>query len=468
MSVAAGDALPRGAFRSSTRRAEIRRMLAMALPLMGAQLLGMANGLVDSLVAGRLGPAELAAVGIGGSVIFLVTVSSIGLMASLSPLMSAARGAGRRPEVGTLFRQGLWMALVFGLADLALVQLCLATLPGWGMDAGLLPGLEIYLDAAKWSLPAAVFLLAARNVCEATARTRQVLLVQGVALGVNLVADLGLGLGLFGLPRLEVAGIGWSTTIVQWTAAITLFALLRRPTFERFRLWHPFAWPDGARLRAVLALSAPICLTVLSESALFGATAIGMGRLGTLPASAHNIAIGTTAFMYMLPLGLSFALTARVGAAVGRGSMASVRLRTRTGIALALALATTTSCVLAAFGSHIAALYTPDAEVQALAARFFVYAAVFQVSDAMQVTLIAALRGLRDTRVPMLLNLAAFWGIGAPIGYVAAYRTPLGPEGLWLGLIVGLTASALLQGMRLRWRLDRATQALHTMDNASR
>ena len=426
---------------------------------MGAQLLGMGNGLVDSLVAGRLGPAELAAVGIGGSVIFLVTVSSIGLMASLSPLMAAARGAGRRPDVGALFRQGLWMALVFGLADLALVRLCIATLPGWGMDAGLLPALIVYLDAAKWGLPAAVLLLAARNVCEATARTRQVLAVQGVALGVNLVADLGLGLGMFGLPRLGVAGIGWSTTIVQCVAAATLFALLARPTFERFRLWRPFQWPDPARLSTVLALSAPICLTVLSESALFGATAIGMGRLGTLPASAHNIAIGTTAFMYMLPLGLSFALTARVGAAYGRGSMAAVRLRVRTGIGVALALATTTSCVLAAFGGRLAALYTDDPDVRALAARFFVYAAVFQVSDAMQVTLISALRGLADTRVPMLLNLVAFWGVGAPTGFVAAYRTPLGPEGLWLGLIVGLSASALLQGARLRWRLRAARPA---------
>ena len=371
----------------------MRRLLVMAVPLMGAQLLGMGNGLVDALVAGRLGPAELAAVGIGGSVIFLVTVTSIGLMAALSPLMAAERGAGRRTEVGALFRQGLWMALVFGLADLALVHAAAVTAPRWGLDADLVPPLATYLHAAKWSLPGAVLLLAARNVCEATGRTRQVLLVQGVALVVNLVANLGLGLGMFGLPRLGVAGIGWSTTIVQWTAAVTIFALLRRPTFARFRLWERFAWPDRARLAVVLSLSAPICLTLLSESALFGATAIGMGRLGTLPASAHNIAIGTAAFAYMLPVGLSFALAARVGAALGRGSMPSVRLRVTGGIALALAMATATSSLLAVFRHEIAALYTGDPEVRALAARFLVYAAVFQVSDAMQATLIAALRG---------------------------------------------------------------------------
>ena len=456
---ASPSAAPSGAFRPSTRRAETRRLLATALPLMGAQLLGIGNGLVDALVAGRLGPAELAAVGIGGSLIFLVTVSSIGLMASLSPLMAAERGAGRRAEVGALFRQGLWMAAAFGLADLGLVALAIATLPGWGLDPELLGPIGVYLEAAKWSLPAAVLLLAARNVCEATARTRQVLAVQGVALGVNLVADLGLGLGMFGLPRLGVAGIGWSTTIVQWTAAATLFALLLRPTFARFRLFSEVARPDPARLRTVLALSAPICLTLLSESALFGAVSVGMGRLGTLPASAHNVAIGTTAFAYMLPLGLSFALAARVGAALGRGSMAAVRLRVAAGVGAALALSVLTSCLLAAFGAEIASLYTDDVEVRDLAARFFLYAAVFQVSDAMQVTLIAALRGLRDTRVPMLLNLVAFWGVGAPTGFALAHGTGLGPEGLWVGLVAGLTASAALQGARLRWRLARAAAA---------
>ena len=450
---------PPAPFRAPTRRAERRRLLASGLPLMGAQVLGIGNGLVDALVAGRLGAAELAAVGIGGAMIFFVTVSSIGLMASLSPLMASARGSGRRAEVGALFRQGLWMGLVFGLADLALVHAGVATLPRWGFDPGLLPALEVYLDAAKWGLPAAVLLLAARNVCEATARTRQVLVVQGVALGVNVVADLGLGLGMFGLPRLGIAGIGWSTTIVQWTAAATLFALLLRPSFARFRLFERFAWPDPGRLAIVLALSAPICLTVLSESALFVGTAVAMGRLGTLPAGAHNIAIGATSFAYMLPLGLSFALAARVGSAFGRGSVASVRLRVREGLVVALGLSAVTSCLLAAFGGQIAALYTDDAEVRALAARFFLYAAVFQVSDALQVTLIASLRGLRDTRVPMLLNLLAFWGVGAPAGLAAAYLTPLGPEGLWLGLVIGLTVSAALQGARLRWRLARATTA---------
>ena len=254
-----------------TLLAEMRRALIAGLPLMGAQVLGIGNGLVDSLVAGRIGPVALAAVGIGASVIFLVTLACIGLMAALSPTMSRLRGQGRRHEVGVVFRQGLWLGAALGMASLGALALCRASLDAWGLDPEIVPAMRRYLETASWSVPAAVLLLAGRNVCEATARTRPVLLVQLVGLFVNLVADLGLGLGMFGLPALGVAGIGWSTTIVQTTACIVLFVLLRAPTFERFALYRPMERPDPARLRTLLALSAPICLALLFEGGLFGA-----------------------------------------------------------------------------------------------------------------------------------------------------------------------------------------------------
>ena len=438
-----------------TLRAEMRRALIAGLPLMAAQVLSIGNGLVDSLVAGRLGPAELAAVGIGSSVVFLVTLSSIGLMAALSPTMARLRGQGRRAEVGVVFRQGLWLALAFGALDLALLRLCLATLGGWGLDAGLVGPMTGYLEAAMWSVPAAVLLLAARNLCEATARTRPVLLVQCAGLLVNLVADLGLGLGWFGLPKLGIAGIGWSTTIVQTSACLILFAMLRAPTFERFAPYRPMERPDPRRLGELLALSAPICLALLAEGGLFGATAIQMGMLGTLEASAHNIAVGTTAVFYMLPLGLSFALTARIGIAFGRESARGARLRATSGILLTLVIASASAAVLALFREPIAALYTDDPAVRTLAARLLLLAAVFQLSDGLQATLLGLLRGLHDTRVPMLINAFSYWGVGFATGWLAAHRWGFGAYGLWFGLIAGLTLAALLQGWRLANRLRR-------------
>ena len=449
-----------------TLLAETRRALRAGWPLMGAQVLSIGNGLVDSLVAGRLGPAALGAVGLGAGIVFIVTLSSIGLMAALSPTMARLRGQGLRAEVGVVFRQGLWLALVLAAVDLAILAACRATLGGWGLDAGLVEPLAAYLGAASWSVPGAVLMLTARNVCEATARARPILLVQGTALVVNLVADLGFGLGMFGLPRLGIAGIGWSTTLVQVSSCVILFALLRAPTFARFALYRPMERPDPRRLGRLLALSAPICLMLLSESGLFVAPALQMGRLGTLESGAHNIAMGTAAAFFMLPLGLSFALTARIGVAYGRrvsrgpvrGSANGIVLRVASGILLSFAIAFLASLALILLREPIAALYTPDPAVRALAADLLVLAAVFQLSDGLQATLIALLRGLHDTRVPMLINAFAYWGVGFGTGYLAAHRFGLGAQGLWLGLIVALTVAAALQGWRLANRLRHAAR----------
>jgi len=442
-----------------TLLAEMRRALLAGLPLMGAQVLSIGNGLVDSLVAGRIGAVALAAVGIGAAIIFLVTLASIGLMAALSPTMARLRGQGRRREVGVVFRQGLWLGIAFGLASLGVLALCRASLDAWGLDPEIVPATCRYLASAMWSVPAAVLLLAARNVCEATARTRPVLVVQLIGLLVNLIADLGLGLGMFGLPALGIAGIGWSTTIVQTSACLILFAALRAPTFERFALYRPLERPDLGRMRALLALSAPICLALLFEGGLFGATAIQMGMLGTLPASAHNIAVGTTAAFYMLPLGLSFALTARVGMAFGRESPEGVRLRVVAGLLLSVLIAGISATLIALFRQPIAALYTDDPAVRVLASRLLLLAAFFQLSDALQVALLSMLRGLHDTRVPMLINAFSYWGVGFATGWLAAHRFGFGAVGLWFGLIAGLTVAAVLLGWRLRWMLGRLRSA---------
>jgi len=433
--------------------AEARRTLSLGLPLMGAQVLGISNGLVDTLVAGRIGPTALAAVAIGAGLVFFVTVACIGLMAALSPTMSSLRARGHRTEVGRVFRQGLWMAAAFGLAGFAILLLCRRTIDGWGLDPAMVPSLRDYLGAAVWGLPPAVLLLAARNVCEATSRTRQVLLVQGIGVVVNAVADvvLGLGVGLerFGIEPLGIAGIGWATTLVQLSTCAVLFWLLRRPTFERFALYRPLERPDAARLRQLLMLAAPISLGLLAEAGLFIATAVQMGQLGVREAGAHNIAVTMTAAFYMLPLGLSFALTARTGAAFGKRWWPGVRLRAATGTALALLLAIGSATVIVLLREPIVSVFTEAPDVRVLAAQLLLLAAVFQVSDAMQCTMIGLLRGLHDTRMPMLLSVFSYWAIGFGTGWMAANVWGFGAAGLWFGLIAGLSLSALLNGARL-------------------
>ncbi|MCL4149416.1 UNVERIFIED_CONTAM: hypothetical protein GTU68_013796 [Idotea baltica] len=303
----------------------MKRCMIMATPLIGAQLLQMCNGLVDAVIAGRLGRAELAAGGIGATVWFMVSLLCIGLMAGLSPMLSELIGNRRRNAVGDVFRQGLWLGITAGAIGCGVILLIRANLALTSLEPELLPHISNYLLGACWSMPALALVLASRNVCEATNLTRPVLLVQVFGLAINIIVDLCLGLGLFGFPKLGMFGIGLATSAVTVGMAVTLLLLLRGHSFQRYNLFARLDYPKWSYLGPMLALSLPIFFALCFEAGLFASTAYQSGILGTLPASAHVIAIGATAFCYMLPLGLSFALTARVGRVYGRKQLNSLR-----------------------------------------------------------------------------------------------------------------------------------------------
>jgi len=428
---------------------DIKRTLRVAVPLIVAQLLQMGNGIVDALVAGRLGTIELAAGGIGAGLWFFASVLCIGLMAGLSPVLSRLIGQGRRKVIGGVFRQGLWLGLAVGLIAMLFLLLMAATLDRWSLKSELIPYIRQYLYTACWSLPAFALVMASRNVCEATGLTRPVMVVQFIGLLINILADLGFGLGWFGLPKLGLTGIGIATSVVMMSMAVALIVVLQRPRFSRFELFSQFDLPQRDRLKSLLTLSIPIYFALLFESGLFVATAVQMGMLGTLEAGAHNIAIGFSGACFMLPLGLSFALTARTGQVYGRGSWPAIKLRIVSGLILTFVMALSTAVVLVLFRYPLAALYTSDMDVRNMAAQLLVLAAVFQLSDGAQVALLGFLRGIQDTRVPMLINAFAYWCVAFPIGYISAHYLGYGAKGLWAGLIIGLTLSAFLLALRL-------------------
>ena len=435
---------------------DINRTLKVAVPLIVAQLLQMANGLVDALVAGRLGTAELAAGGIGAGIWFFASIFCFGLMAGLNPTLSRLIGQGRRKVVGGVYRQGLWLGLAVGLLALGFLLSIAASLHQWPIQSELVPLIRQYVYTACWSLPAFAVLMASRNVYEATGLTRPVMLVQLIGLIINILADLGFGLGWFGLPRLGLIGIGIATSLVMVSMAIVLIVILRQPQFARFQLFGQFDWPQWSTIRTLLVLSIPIYFAVLFEAGLFVATAIQMGVIGTLESGAHNIAISFSGACYMLPLGLSFALTARTGQVYGRGSWPAIKLRIASGLILTFVMAVSTALILVLYRHQLPALYTPNLELRNLAASLLVLAAVFQLSDGAQVAFIGILRGLQDTRVPMFINAFAYWGVAFPVGFVSAHHLGYGAKGLWAGLIIGLTLSSILLAWRLYWRVNRA------------
>ncbi len=427
----------------------------MATPLIGAQLLQMCNGLVDAVVAGRLGRVELAAGGIGSGIWFMVSLLCIGLMAGLSPKLSELIGNRRRNAVGEVFRQGLWLGVIAGAIGTGVILFLRANLDATSLAPELIPPISDYLLGACWSMPALALVLASRNVCEATNLTRPVLLVQVFGLAINIVVDLCLGLGLFGFPKLGMFGIGLATSAVTVGMAIALLLLLRGPSFQRYNLFASVDYPKWSHIKPMLVLSLPIFFALCFEAGLFAATTYQSGVLGTLPASAHVIAIGATAFCYMLPLGLSFALTARVGRVYGRRQVNAIRLRVFNGVLLTIIMALLTAIVLLLFRHLIPAVYTTDLDVRALAAQLLLIAVLFQISDGLQATLLGMLRGLQDTTVPMIINLFSYWMIAFGIGYWLAHHGGWGVFGLWFGLVIGLSVSAALLGLRLRQQINR-------------
>jgi len=434
---------------------DTRRTLKLATPLMLAQLLTMGNGLVDALVAGRLGRLELAAGGIGAGLWFFSSLLCIGLMAGISPTLSRLIGQRRRVFVGSIFTQGLWLTAITGVVAMLCAWMMIATLDHWSLKAELVPLIRQYLLPASLSLPAFAIVMACRNACEATGYTRGVVIVQLLGLGVNTLVDLALGLGWFGFPKLGLQGIGIATAMVSIVMAVALVIYLRSDRFSRYKFLDKFEAPRWEDIKPMLVLSFPIYLALFFEAGLFVATAVQMGVLGTLEAGAHNIAIGISGACYMLPLGLSFALTARVGRVYGRGAYESLRLRVMSGVVITLLLAATTVALLVLFRYQLTGLYSSDLELRLFASQLVALAAVFQLSDGAQVALLGMLRGMNDTRVPMLINAFSYWAVAFAAGYYAAHHLGWGAFGLWGGLILGLTVAAVLLTWRLKVRMKQ-------------
>ena len=441
-------------FNHQALRADMRRTLRMGLPLVGAQLLQVGNGLVDAIIAGQIGRSELAAGGIGGSLFFVFSLSCIGLMAGLSPTLSRLIGQRRKVFVGTVFRQGIWLGLITGLIAMLLLLLVSYNVHRFPFAAELPPLIQDYLLGSCWGLPFFALIMAARNVCEATNLTRPVLFVTALGLGINVLGSLGLGLGWFGLPVLGLFGIGLATTLVNVCTAIALFQLLRGRRFARFDLFSALERPRWEYLQPMLSLSIPIFLGMLFEAGLFVATSLQMGTIGLVESGAHQIAISASAFCYMLPLGMSFALTARIGRAAAMQSMPALKLRIASGAIIMLCMAAITVLSLVLFRFQIAGIYTDDTELRYFAGSLLLFGAFFQLSDGAQIMLIGALRGLHDTRIPMFINAFSYWVVAFGFGIYCAHVLDLGAYGLWMGLITGLTVASLLLGWRLRWKLQ--------------
>jgi MATE family multidrug resistance protein len=437
---------------------EVRTSAVLAAPLVAGQLSTGLIGFVDSAIAGHHGTATLAAVAVGTALFWLPMMVPMGTLMSLPPSVSQLDGGGRRDEIGPLFRQALWLAVLLGLVLFAFLSVAGAALAPMGIAADVQPGAIAFLHAIRWGVPALTLYLAMRYLSDGLHWPLPTMLLGFGGLLVLVPLGYVLTFGLLGFPEMGAGGLGVASAVMMWAQALAFAAYLARARrFAALRLFGRFEPPRRAPIVALLRTGLPIGVTVAMEGSLFIVTALLIGRLGAVPVAAHQIAINVAALCFMVPLGLAEATTVRVGHALGRGSADGVRRAAFAGYALVLATQSLSALALLLGHDLIVSLYTADAAVASLAASLLLLAAAFQFPDGIQVLSAGALRGLRDTRAPMFLAALAYWGVGMPLGAGLGLWLGWGPQGMWLGLIAGLTTAAFL----LCRRFLRSSARLH-------
>jgi len=432
--------------------ADARAILRLGLPLIVANLSVTGMSLADTLMAGRLGAAPLASVAIGTSYYVVFLVFGLGVATALSPLVAHAYGAGKDLAVGQYARQGAWIGA--GLACLLMLGLALArpVLRAIGIGPEILPDAVGYVWAVTAAIPALMGFQVLRFVSEGLGRTRPIMVISMLGLATNIVGNWLFMYGRLGLPALGAVGTGVATAIVQWVMFATLLLHMRgHPAYRPYGLFGRFEWPSATRCREILALGIPIGGSMVAETALFACAGLMVGSLGATVVAAHQIALNYASFMFTTPLALHSATTIHVGHALGRGDRAAARRGGFAGIGLCAVLMLVSAIVLLFANEAIARLYTRDPAVAALASSLLLLAAIFQVSDGLQVGAMGALRGFKDARAPLLITIGSYWLVGFPIAFVLGVARGGGPTGVWIGLIAGLVVSAIALNLRYAW-----------------
>lgn len=444
----------------ASRWADLKTMGSDAWAVFVGQIAVMGFGVVDTIVAGRHSELSLAALSIGSAVFVTVYVSLMGLLTALLPIWAELHGARRLDQIGPSVRQSLYVCGAASVVGMALLLHPAPILRWTEVPENLRPIATDYLAVVGWSLPAALLFRAFGTLSQALGRPQLVSWLQVIALAVKLPLSVWLTFGGAGMPELGVVGCAWATFIVNFLLCGLAFGLIRwQPFYRSLALLRRLERPHAPTLAAFARLGVPAALTIAVEITSFTLMALFIARLGTTAAAAHQITANVTALLYMVPLSLAVAASARVGWWRGAGDEA----RARTVALQACWIGGGLGCVLAlllfAGRPWVAGIYTTNAAVAVLATRLLGWLALMHMADALQTVAIFLLRCWRVTFAPFLVYGFVLWGVGLAGGYLLAYRG-LGPIAPWQSPVAFWCAGACaLWGVALtvQWMLRRVS-----------
>ncbi len=444
---------------------ELTETLRLAVPIALTQLGQIAMMTTDLALIGRLGDVAVAAAALAHTVFFFSFTFGMGLVSAVAPLAAQAFGARNPRLVRRALRVGLWAALLMSLPILAL--------PSYGEQILLMLGqapttahlAQRYLSGLFWCVAPALGFLAIRGFMGAVNRPEPGLWITLAAIPANAVLVYLLIHGEFGMPRLELLGAGLATTTINFAMFFAgLWFVTRRRPFGKYHVLGHVWRIDWVLMRRLIVVGAPISLAFLLEYSLFGAAGLLMGLISTTALAAHQIALQIAAILFMVPFGIGLAATVRVGHAVGRGNAQAAKRAglVATGLGIVFMFAMTLAVILGRFA--IARFFFGEAAESAgvvieLTAALLMVGATFFIADGIQTVVAGALRGMSDTRVPLLLAAVSYWLIGFTAACGLAFRAELGAIGVWIGLSCGTAVYALLLILRFRWLADHLALA---------
>ncbi len=424
---------------------EAQTLIRIATPITLAMTLDVANGLIDTIMLGQYNTLDLASGAMGASLRLFITLGCIGIFMSLTPLVAELKGSQQSQRIAFIFQQGVWIALPLSVIVLLLLQNSDYILRYVSTDTQLITDAQAYLNIISWSMPFTILYLVMRFVNEGVEYTLPMMVVQMIALPVNILGNYLLIFGNLGFPELGVSGAAIASAITYSLSCLLLYLnnILNKEHLK-LHLFKEFSLPKLSQIFVILKLGIPIALSILMEAGLFTCIALNMATLGALQIAAHQIAYSYISLVYMIPLGLSIAATIRVGHAKGLNRADEIHKRGITAIIVVTVIMAASCLVLITFNQHIARIYSDDFAVVALASQLLLLGGIFQLSDGLQITAAGALRGMQITMLPMLINFVGYWIVALPISLYFSFKLLYGAPGLWYGLIIGLTVSAIM------------------------
>jgi len=427
--------------------------LKFGLPIILAQLLQMSMNFVDTVMAGRLSALDLAAVAIGSSILLPFLVFGLGTLMAVNPIVAQNYGSRKFNQIGSNARQALWLSQLIALPFFFIIRNLEFIMQGIGVAQEVIPVADGYLKAISWGIFPFLAYGALRYFNEGLSVTRPGMYVALIGTIVNIPLNYILMYGKMGFPQLGAIGTGYASSVVYLVLFLgIMFFTYSFPPYKRFGIFNRFRLPEMNFLKEISFIGFPIGVSATMEVSMFAIVSLLMGTMGTIAIAGHQIAINFAAITFMVPFGLSMAITARVGQSAGKGRISEARFKGFVGVGLCTIFMCCTAIIMMLFPEYIAAIYTNDQDVTNMAVQLLFMAAIFQISDGLQVGGFGALRGLKDTKKPMYVNIFAYIVVGLTLAWYLGIYLDKGPLGLWTGLIVGLTIAGILHNIRFFYK----------------